>query len=127
MTNRIKTGTPVVLKNKGSQYSEVASEVECTYLEWLTAGQWQEAALLEGINCNSFHLSFEQDVNKIEVTLENDDCILCAPLCWVRGETPYTEAEFKLDCALLLLHIAAKGIEPDKVEKIKSFIRKFLL
>ena len=127
MTKKIKTGAPVILKDKGSEYSEVAREVECTYGQWLTAGQWQEAALLAGINCDSFQLSYEQNPQEIKVALKNDEGILCVPLFWERDLSALSEAEFKLECALLLLHIAAKEIARDKNEKIKNFIRKFLL
>ena len=118
---------PVILKDNGSEFSEVANEVERTYLAWLSAAQWQEEALLSEINSDSFELQYDQTSRSIEVTLQNDNGVICTPLCWVNRVSSLSKHEFKLDCALVLLYIAAKEIAPASVQKIKGFIRSFLM
>lgn len=121
-----KGNKPTVLEGKGIQYSEVAEEVNRSYEAWLNAAGWTEEQLLVGIDCPLFDLIYDQREDAISVTLENRDGVIGTPICW-NEESPLTIGEFKVDCALLLMLIAYKGVKDARRKQIESFIRIYLL
>lgn len=115
-----------ILSDKGKEYSSAALEVEQKFQNFLNAAMMSETDFINHCNCKNFELTYEFKNTTAAIIFKDGDEEFALPLIW-NSEDGIFLNHFKTDAALLLLYISNKCNNKDSVEKIKSFIRSFLL